>query len=267
MALAISGLSPQARMEQLLCAIEGILAARVVVDDGEGPVEIHVVSPPGLHPKQVVRNVESALGAGLGIEVDRRIVSVARVADDAPLNGSAADASADDDAHATSASTRTTTSANGVPDDGAPTPSATDAQDRMNGTMAEACNNGRLLFAGFDTERDVAGRIVCRVKLRDGEREFAGVSEGPDTPAGRAETGARAAFDALARARDCDDVALEGVALVQTQGRTFVHLAAHASVGRSSVELTGTALVGRSPDEAAVLAALQATNRWTEIPD
>ena len=137
----------------------------------------------------------------------------------------------------------------------------------MNRTHAPTRADDRLLFAGFDVRRGLDGRVVCSVTLHDGDREFAGSSEGPDTPTGRAEAGARAAFDALARARDRDDIALEGVALVETQGRSFVHLAAHASVRRSPVELTGTALVGRSPDEAGVLAALQATNRWTEIPD
>jgi hypothetical protein len=45
-----------------------------------------------------------------------------------------------------------------------------------------------------------------------------------------------------------------------------VLVAAHALTGRSARMLTGIAAIGRSPEEAAILAGLQATNRISCIP-
>ena len=69
----------QHQIERLLSSLAGVVSARVLLDY-EGRIrELHVLATPELHPKQVVRNVESALSAGLGVEVDRRVVSVAQI--------------------------------------------------------------------------------------------------------------------------------------------------------------------------------------------
>jgi hypothetical protein len=47
--------------------------------------EVHVLASAGLSPKQVVRNVESALLAHLGLKVDHRKISVAQTADVRPI--------------------------------------------------------------------------------------------------------------------------------------------------------------------------------------
>ena len=70
--------------ERLLASLTGVVSAHVVAGPEGTLREIHVLATPDLHPKQVVRNVESALSAGLGIHIDRRIVSVAQVRPDAP---------------------------------------------------------------------------------------------------------------------------------------------------------------------------------------
>src|SRR5687767_7318496 len=67
----------EVRAERLLTALAGVVSARAVADDVGRICEIHILANPDLHPKQIVRNVESALSAGLGVVVDRRIVSVA----------------------------------------------------------------------------------------------------------------------------------------------------------------------------------------------
>ncbi len=107
----------------------------------------------------------------------------------------------------------------------------------------------------------------CRVVLRQGDQEFTGVGEGSNTPQGRAEAAARALFASLAATRGRDDVALEDAAVVETVGRSFVMVSARGLAGRQSVPLTGAAAVARSPEEAAILASLQATNRWTQMPE
>jgi len=124
----------------------------------------------------------------------------------------------------------------------------------------------RLVLARYDTRSHGVQEMHCRVVLRRGEQEFSGAGEGTNTTQGRAEAAARALFAALAASRGRDDLALEGATLLETLGRTFVLVSAHALAGRQTVPLTGAAALGRSPEEAAILASLQATNRWAELP-
>jgi hypothetical protein len=73
------------RAENLLTSLEGILSARVVTTPLGEVSEIHILAQAGQMPKQVVRNVESALLAHLGVKVDHRKISVATTADVKPL--------------------------------------------------------------------------------------------------------------------------------------------------------------------------------------
>src|SRR4051812_13047209 len=54
------------RAENLLTSLEGILSARVVTTPLGEVSEVHVLAQAGLAPKQLVRNIESALLAQLG---------------------------------------------------------------------------------------------------------------------------------------------------------------------------------------------------------
>ncbi len=64
--------------EKLLGDLTGVVSARIVAGP-EGQIEeVHVLTDSRVSPKQTVRNVESALLAQLGIEVDHRKVSVAQ---------------------------------------------------------------------------------------------------------------------------------------------------------------------------------------------
>jgi hypothetical protein len=73
------------RAENLLTSLEGILSARVVTTPLGEVSEIHVLAQAGLAPKQIVRNIESALLAQLGLKVDHRKISIAQTADVRPL--------------------------------------------------------------------------------------------------------------------------------------------------------------------------------------
>lgn len=73
------------RAENLLTSLEGVLSARVVTTPLGEVSEIHILASAGLNPKQVVRNVESALLAHLGLKVDHRKISVAQTADVKPM--------------------------------------------------------------------------------------------------------------------------------------------------------------------------------------
>lgn len=223
MSFAASHNTDQSKIERLLTALEGVVSARIVFDQIGRLVEIHILASHELHPKQIVRNVESALSAGFGLLVDRRVVSVAQLRADAmelppPLPEEPADET--------------------------PVPR-------------------RLVLVGFDTTCSAPLDANCSITLDLGGRQITGTGTGANTPQGRAEAAARAFFDALALSPEPLRLGLEGVSLIEANAKTFVLLAAHGVLGRRGHLLTGVAPVTRSPEEAAILAALQATNRFT----
>jgi len=73
------------RAENLIAGLTGVLSASIVVTPQGEISEIHVLAQPDVPPKQVVRNIESALMAQLGVRVDHRKISVAQTADVRPI--------------------------------------------------------------------------------------------------------------------------------------------------------------------------------------
>ncbi|HEU4763574.1 MAG TPA: hypothetical protein VFS28_02905 [Gemmatimonadales bacterium] len=80
------------RAENLLSSLAGVLSARVVTTPLGEVSEVHVLAQAGVAPKQVVRNVESALLAHLGLKVDHRKISVAQTAEVQPIKAVEQDA-------------------------------------------------------------------------------------------------------------------------------------------------------------------------------
>lgn len=240
-----SPLDPAQDAERLLQSLAGVVSAHVSGANGNID-EIHILSAPWLNPKQVVRNVESALCAGLGLVVDRRIISVAQMRPD----------SAEGLAPASQAPSSTS---NPVASIGPGNYSTDTAPTGPAGTAVS-----RIVFVGFDARHQATTGAVCEVTIQRQERPFTGLGHGPATPQGRATAAARALFAAIATARADDEFGLEGVAIVETQGRTYAFVVARTMQGRRFQTLTGVALVQRSPEEAAILASLQALNRWSE---
>src|SRR5215831_19721732 len=73
------------RAEQLLTSLEGVLSARVVTTPLGEVSEVHILAQSGLQAKQLVRNIESALLAHLGLKVDHRKISIAQTAEVKPI--------------------------------------------------------------------------------------------------------------------------------------------------------------------------------------
>ena len=73
------------RVENLITGLTGVLSARVVVTPLGEVSEVHVLTTSDIQPKQVVRNIESALMAQLGFKIDHRKISVAQTADVRPI--------------------------------------------------------------------------------------------------------------------------------------------------------------------------------------
>lgn len=262
----------------------GIVSARVRTNVLGRLDEIHVLASDALHPKQVVRNIESALSAGMGILIDRRVVSVAQVRTEeyaALLEPWAAETepkpqptpepkpqpTPQPDPKPT-ASPRTGEAARPDPLDGRlesrgsePQPGA--ASGVQPGIPASVrLQERRYEFVGYDVRNQTNRETVCHVTIgREGER-YTGAGRGSSSLVGRAQAAARGLFAALSAARRREDLLLENAAVVEVHGRSYVLVSAQGMVGRRTDPLTGLAAVQRSPEEAAVLAGLQAVNRW-----
>ena len=76
----------------MLTSLEGILSARVVTTPLGEVSEVHILAQAGLQAKQLVRNIESALLAQLGLKVDHRKISIAQTAEVKPIEALEKDA-------------------------------------------------------------------------------------------------------------------------------------------------------------------------------
>jgi len=219
------------RIEKLLLELDGVGSLKIVPDGAGGIEEIHVLSSSSLGPKQIVRNIESALLAEFGLQIDHRKISIARVK-------------------------------------GAEIPSARPAEDEASDprTAPVAEPSGRRLVLGnVRIERAAGQKVTCRVDLSHADSVFTGEAEGPDFAKARMEVAATAVLEAAQMASG-DEVflSLQGVDSIGAFGQSFVLAAVNGSVRRESQSLAGIVRVRDSVEEAAVLACLQAINRWVE---
>lgn len=212
------------RVEELITALTGVVDARVVADTNGEIEEIHVLSDPTVGGKQTVRNVESALLAELGLEIDHRKVSVATLKDD-----------------------RT---------------EAEWAENQPE--AARSSREVRLEFTTFEWERRAGEAVCCRVTLLDPDQESViGEARGIDSASARLSTAASAVIDALKQATDlAARLTPETVQRYSLSGRDVVVAIVLVRHGRETVPLAGAALVSDSEEEAAALACLDAVNRW-----
>jgi hypothetical protein len=212
------------RAENLLTSLEGVLSARVVTTPLGEVSEVHILAQAGLHPKQLVRNIESALLAQLGLRVDHRKISIAQTAEVKPI----------------------------------------EALDRQ--AVRERSLQRTVLFEGLTAQPSKKPqRVGVQVVLGYEGRIESGEEEGPDTIKGRVEAAARATVAVLDRILERGTLSLDGAKVIQAMDRDIVFASVHAMNGRDSVLLTGTAEAKDNPERAAVLAVLDATNRWTEV--
>lgn len=208
------------RAEELIASLAGVLSVRIVTDRAGGIEEIHVLTTAEVQAKQVVRNVESALMARLGMKVDHRKISVAQTAEVKPLAALEREA------------------------------------------VADAASRRLVVFGDLVIESPRPRRVAIRVILKHAGVELEGAEEGVDDARNRVQMAARAAVRALERDLEEAGVVLEGVRVVDAFDRKIVLAAVHGVGGRQSQLLLGSCEVKDSPEQAAVLAVLDATNRW-----
>ena len=211
------------RVENLLTSLTGVLSARVVVTPQGEVSEIHVLTQSDLDAKRVVRNIESALMAQLGMRIDHRKISVAQTADVRPIEALQQEA------------------------------------------IDERAKRRVVVFQGHEVRpAERQQRVVVHVKLSFQDRQAEAHEQGTDTPRNRVEAAARAAAACLDELLPDNSVALEGAQLIDAFDRKFVLVAVHGLGGREAQLLTGTCEIRESAEQSAVLAVLDATNRWVD---
>ena len=241
------------RAENLLTSLEGILSARVVTTPLGEVSEIHVLAQAGLTPKQIVRNVESALLAQLGLKVDHRKISIAQTADVRPLDAGTAQAAQPVTMHQAP---------------GQPQPQAPPQQMGHPGSGAHPAVGvppRAVLFEGMTVApARRPHRVGMVVTLSFGGQTESAEEESADTPRARVEAAARAAVQVLDRLLPDHSVALEGARIVDAFERQWVFAGVQGLGGREPLLLAGTGEIKESAERAAVFAVLDATNRWVE---
>jgi hypothetical protein len=211
------------RVENLITGLTGVLSARVVVTPLGEVSEVHVLTRSDLQPKQVVRNIESALMAQLGFKIDHRKISVAQTADVRPIEA------------------------------------------LQNEAITERAKRRVVVFRGLEVRpAERPQRVLISVKLAFGEKEAGAEELGTDTVRNRVEAAARAAAACLDELMPDNSIALEGASIIDAFDRKFVLVAVHGLGGREAQLLTGTCEIRESAERSAVLAVLDATNRWVD---
>lgn len=69
-------------METLAEKLEGVIAAKFVPDNEGNLQEIHVLADKSKTPKQISRDIQSAVSAAMGVTVSHNIISIARISDE-----------------------------------------------------------------------------------------------------------------------------------------------------------------------------------------
>ena len=241
------------RAENLLTSLEGILSARVVTTPLGEVSEIHVLAQAGLTPKQIVRNVESALLAQLGLKVDHRKISIAQTADVRPLDAGAAQQAPQPVAM------------HPAPGQAQQAPPQHVGHPGSGAHAAVGVPPRAVLFEGMTVApARRPHRVGMVVTLSFGGQTESAEEESADTPRARVEAAARAAVQVLDRLLPDHSVALEGARIVDAFERQWVFAGVQGLGGREPLLLAGTGEIKESAERAAVFAVLDATNRWVE---
>lgn len=250
--------------EELIRTLPGVVSVRVV-DNGEGSIqEVHILTTSEVPAKQTVRNVESALFAHLGLRIDHRRVSVAASSDAPPAPAPAAPASAPSSSSAVQPLTES------APDASTGTRKSARAADTegMGVYVPVPGLEGprrRIYFEDVEVRGSRARGVSCRVSLMKDGTSFVGEARGVDGDRARLELAARAACLAIGDADAKDrQFGLEGVRVFEAFDRRFIFVGVTVRYGRNVRLLAGTCEVIDSAETAAVLAVLDATNRWLE---
>ena len=228
---------PIQRAEELILTLPGVVSAKIIESESGSVEQIHVLTTLELTPKQVVRNIESALMAHLAMRVDHRKISVATTSEVKPKTPTPAQGTARSQFLAT------------------PTPEG----------GVKRYTARRLYFEDVEVRGSRTKGVSCRVTLRKGEESYIGEASGIEGDRSRLDLAARATVFAIGQAEGREgQLAVEGVKVMDAFDREYVFVGVTVRNGRDSQLLVGNCEIKGSAETASALAVLSATNRWVE---
>jgi hypothetical protein len=83
-------LNLQLEIDRLMGNLAGVLAARTVFNEDNEIIEIHILSDLSKSPKQLVRDIQSAVMASYGLDIDYKMISIAQVSNNLVVPAEAA---------------------------------------------------------------------------------------------------------------------------------------------------------------------------------
>ena len=213
------------RAEALLNSLKGVLSSRVVARPGGVIEEIHLLTEGDVSAKQSVRNVESALLAHFGLEIDHRVVSVAQTADE-----------------------QETMKALGELRGGSREGRFLFVSHRVETEKAHQVRIGVTVEWGGELyEGEATGADLPRPRLETtAAATLAAIGNAIVASVGEGEVA----------------LSVDGVKTVDAFDGQFILVAIHAIHGRSITALAGAAAVEDTADRAVILGTLQAADRW-----
>ena len=228
---------PIKRAEELILTLPGVVSAKIIESESGAVEQIHVLTTAELTPKQVVRNIESALMAHLAMRVDHRKISVAITSEAKPK-----------------------------PIAAHPTPRSQFVVGTMTPEGGVRRYTGRrLYFEDVEVRGSRSKGVSCRVTLRKGEESYIGEAHGIEGDRSRLDLAARAAVFAIGSAEGREgQLAVEGVKVMEAFEREYVFVGVTVRNGRDSQLLVGNCEIKGSAETASALAVLAATNRWVD---
>ena len=121
----------------------------------------------------------------------------------------------------------------------------------------------RYIFRSSEWTRVSPRLFRCGVTIVSSRGEFNGEAEGPEIPGVRSEIAAKATLDALNRAEgEHIALALKGSRVLRIFESPLVVVGLYGMNTGESTPLVGACLVRHSVEQAAILATLQAVDRW-----
>lgn len=211
------------RAENLLTSLQDVLSARIEVSPMGEVTAVHILTSSGGSAKQMVRNVESALLAQLGLKVDHRKISVAQTAEVRPIETL-----------------------------------------EKSAVRAESLRRP-IVFKTIEHESVGEHRVRVRVTFLVNGEEAAAEEDVADTVRGRMQGAARAVLKLLEQFVEAGALELEGVKVTEAFDAKLAVVGVQTLEGRDPEIQLGTAPIRESPERAAVLATLDATNRWVQL--
>lgn len=222
------------RAEAVLAGLENVVRCRVVTGKHGRVTEVHVLASDAVPAKQIVRDIESALFVHFGRQIDHRKISVAQVSEEPA------------------------------------TPRVRRPEPPRHQPVA-APRRGRLILVSHQITSERAHRAGARVTIEHQGRRFEGSAHGADVAQTHLETLAKATLRAVEaaawshlepRGRDPISLHLEGLSLVGGDDHPSLLLSVSAANRREVTFLAGAVQAAESQPRAAILASLQATDRW-----